>query len=173
MPDDTRPADPTPRSPSQVAATGPAGGRIVPDVPGNPQPGTPSSQKSLNDKLYLIRYRLDDRPHLRIVDPEKCREYHEDTKRPCAFFCPAHVYEWDEKEQRTIVEYERCVECGACRIEVGSDTKFACVDGPEFDGHKVNWKLARQRSVMFAEEEKRAMAEHRHEGGGCGCGCHQ
>lgn len=63
--------------------------------------------------------------------------------------------------------------CGACRIEVGSKTKFACVDGPEFDGHQVNWKLARQRSVMFREEEQRAMVEHRHEGGGCSCGCHQ
>ncbi len=63
--------------------------------------------------------------------------------------------------------------CGACRIEVGADTKFACVDGPEFDGHKVNWKLARQRSLMFAQEEKRAMLEHHNEGDVCGCRCHQ
>ncbi|KUG03650.1 hydrogenase, subunit gamma related [hydrocarbon metagenome] len=63
--------------------------------------------------------------------------------------------------------------CGACRIEVGSDTKFACVDGPEFDGHKVNWPLARQRSLIFAAEEKRAMLEHHNEGGGCGCRCQQ
>ncbi|MDH7479611.1 MAG: sulfide/dihydroorotate dehydrogenase-like FAD/NAD-binding protein [Syntrophomonadaceae bacterium] len=63
--------------------------------------------------------------------------------------------------------------CGACRVEVGADTKFACVDGPEFDGHKVNWKLARQRALIFAEEEKRAMVEHLHQGGGCACGCHQ
>ncbi len=63
--------------------------------------------------------------------------------------------------------------CGACRIEVGNNTKFACVDGPEFDGHKINWTLARQRSLMFAEEEKLAMLEHHNEGGVCRCSCHQ
>jgi ferredoxin--NADP+ reductase len=63
--------------------------------------------------------------------------------------------------------------CGACRIEVGTETKFACVDGPEFDGHGVNWKLARQRASMFKDEEKRAMIEYKHKGGGCACGCHQ
>jgi ferredoxin/flavodoxin---NADP+ reductase len=62
--------------------------------------------------------------------------------------------------------------CGGCRVEVGSATKFACVDGPEFDGHLVNWKLARQRSAMFTEEEKKAIAEHHAQGGGC-CSCHQ
>jgi hypothetical protein len=37
--------------------------------------------------------------------------------------------------------------CGACRVEVGGRTRFACVDGPEFDGHAVNWDqlMARQR----------------------------
>ena len=46
--------------------------------------------------------------------------------------------------------------CGACRVEVGGQTRFACVDGPEFDGHQVNWDrlLARQR--IYLEEEKRA-----------------
>jgi 2-polyprenylphenol hydroxylase and related flavodoxin oxidoreductases len=63
--------------------------------------------------------------------------------------------------------------CGACRIEVGNETKFACVDGPEFDGHRVNWKLASQRAAMFKDEEQRAMVEYKHEGGRCVCGCHQ
>lgn len=63
--------------------------------------------------------------------------------------------------------------CGACRIEVGADTKFACVDGPEFDGHQVNWTLARQRSLMFVEEEKQAMLNLENQGGTCKCGCHQ
>lgn len=62
--------------------------------------------------------------------------------------------------------------CGACRVEVGGKTRFACVDGPEFDGHLVNWELARQRALIFAEEEKRAMLEHKNEGGACGCRCH-
>lgn len=58
--------------------------------------------------------------------------------------------------------------CGACRISVGDETKFACVDGPEFDGHLVDWELAQRRSVMYKEEEQRAMAEGQC-GGGCGC----
>lgn len=65
--------------------------------------------------------------------------------------------------------------CGACRVQVGSDTKFACVDGPEFDGHQVDWELAKRRSRLFIQEEKRAIAEHEaeRERGRCGCGCHQ
>lgn len=63
--------------------------------------------------------------------------------------------------------------CGACRIQVGPDTKFACVDGPEFDGHLVDWDLAKRRSRMFAEAEKRASADldAQGKGGGRGCRC--
>ncbi|HWJ02736.1 MAG TPA: sulfide/dihydroorotate dehydrogenase-like FAD/NAD-binding protein [Verrucomicrobiae bacterium] len=58
--------------------------------------------------------------------------------------------------------------CGACRISVGGETKFACVDGPEFDGHLVDFNLAMKRLAYFKEEEKRAMARLNC-GGGCGC----
>lgn len=64
--------------------------------------------------------------------------------------------------------------CGACRVEVGAETRFACVDGPEFDGHQVNWELAKRRARMFVVEEKQALAEHDElRGGGCRCGCQQ
>ena len=43
--------------------------------------------------------------------------------------------------------------CGACRLEVDGKTKFACVDGPEFDGHKVDFDLAMKRSAFFRNEE--------------------
>lgn len=43
--------------------------------------------------------------------------------------------------------------CGACRITVDGETKFACVDGPEFDGHKVNFDEALKRSTMYKAEE--------------------
>ncbi len=43
--------------------------------------------------------------------------------------------------------------CGACRIEVEGTTKFACVDGPHFDGHKVNWDLVLARRKAYLEEE--------------------
>ncbi len=60
--------------------------------------------------------------------------------------------------------------CGACRIPVGNGTKFACVDGPEFDGHEVDWATAAMRARMFADEEKNAMeGYHQHTGGECQC----
>ena len=64
--------------------------------------------------------------------------------------------------------------CGACRVIVGDEVKFACVDGPEFDGHLVDWNLAMQRQQMYKTEEGRALLKLR-EGdthhGGCGqCG---
>ena len=43
--------------------------------------------------------------------------------------------------------------CGACRITVDGETKFACVDGPEFDGHKVNFEEAMRRQKIYKKEE--------------------
>lgn len=50
--------------------------------------------------------------------------------------------------------------CGGCRITVGGKTKFVCVDGPEFDGHEVDFDELLQRSEMYAREEHRAMWSH-------------
>jgi len=47
--------------------------------------------------------------------------------------------------------------CGGCRLTVGGETKFACVDGPEFDGHQVDWDGIIKRSAYYADEEKTAM----------------
>ena len=47
--------------------------------------------------------------------------------------------------------------CGGCRVTGGGVTKFACVDGPDFDGHQVDWAEAISRSRMFRPEEQRAM----------------
>ena len=44
--------------------------------------------------------------------------------------------------------------CGACRCEIEGKPKFACIDGPEFDGHKVNYDLAMKRMNIYKEEEK-------------------
>jgi len=46
--------------------------------------------------------------------------------------------------------------CGACRVEVGGKTKFVCVDGPEFDGHEVDWDLLLSRQRIYLPEEKLA-----------------
>ncbi|MCG0277622.1 MAG: sulfide/dihydroorotate dehydrogenase-like FAD/NAD-binding protein [Thermanaeromonas sp.] len=59
--------------------------------------------------------------------------------------------------------------CGACRVSVGGETKFACVDGPEFDAHLVDWDLALRRLNMYREEEAQALAYHSGEGGNCRC----
>ena len=47
--------------------------------------------------------------------------------------------------------------CGACRVSVGNETKFACVDGPEFDGHLINFDEVLIRSKMYVNEEKKSM----------------
>lgn len=64
--------------------------------------------------------------------------------------------------------------CGACRLTVGDEVKFACVDGPEFDGHLVDFDQAMKRQQIYKTEEGRAMLKLK-EGdthhGGCGhCG---
>jgi len=61
--------------------------------------------------------------------------------------------------------------CGACRVSVGGETKFACVDGPEFDGHAIDFDLAMKRAAVFKADEKLAMEalEERLKGGGCKC----
>ena len=45
--------------------------------------------------------------------------------------------------------------CGGCRVSVGGETKFACVDGPEFDGHKVDYDALMLRLQAYAEDEKK------------------
>lgn len=47
--------------------------------------------------------------------------------------------------------------CGCCRVSVADATKFACVDGPEFDGHKVDWDLVMKRQLTYCDEEKRSL----------------
>ena len=64
--------------------------------------------------------------------------------------------------------------CGACRVTIGDEVKFACVDGPEFDGHLVNFDEAMQRQQIYKTAEGRAYLKAK-EGethhGGCGnCG---
>ncbi|MDU6340581.1 MAG: sulfide/dihydroorotate dehydrogenase-like FAD/NAD-binding protein [Clostridium sp.] len=64
--------------------------------------------------------------------------------------------------------------CGACRVTVGNEVKFACVDGPEFDGHLVNFDESMRRQSMYKTEEGRAILKMEegdtHHRAGCGCG---
>jgi ferredoxin/flavodoxin---NADP+ reductase len=54
--------------------------------------------------------------------------------------------------------------CGACRVAVGGKTKFACVDGPEFDGHEVDFKMLANRLKTYCDAERMAYDKHK-----CGC----
>jgi ferredoxin--NADP+ reductase len=49
--------------------------------------------------------------------------------------------------------------CGGCRLSVGGETKFACVDGPEFDGHLVDFDEAMARGAMYRDFELHAREE--------------
>ena len=53
--------------------------------------------------------------------------------------------------------------CGACRVSVGGKTFFACVDGPEFDGHKVDWDLLLNRQRMYQDLELQASEAYERE----------
>jgi ferredoxin--NADP+ reductase len=55
--------------------------------------------------------------------------------------------------------------CGACRVAVGGKTRFTCVDGPEFDGHQVDFDLLTSRLRMYCDQESEAYEKHR-------CGWH-
>jgi ferredoxin--NADP+ reductase len=50
--------------------------------------------------------------------------------------------------------------CGGCRVSVGGETKFACVDGPEFDGHKVDFDELTRRLQAYCEEEKKCYNDY-------------
>jgi ferredoxin--NADP+ reductase len=57
--------------------------------------------------------------------------------------------------------------CGACRVTVGGETKFGCVDGPDFDGLAVDWEELMSRQRIYADDERLADAEYSR-----GCSCH-
>ncbi len=56
--------------------------------------------------------------------------------------------------------------CGCCRVSVGGETKFACVDGPEFDGHQVDFEELMKRLTAYVPQEKQAMEHFEHQ---CSC----
>jgi ferredoxin--NADP+ reductase len=51
--------------------------------------------------------------------------------------------------------------CGACRVSIGGKTKFTCVDGPEFDGHQVDFAILANRLRMYSQQEKQSQEEYR------------
>jgi len=51
--------------------------------------------------------------------------------------------------------------CGGCRVLVGGKSQFACVDGPEFDAHDVDFNVLIQRNRMYREAEQRSLEEYK------------
>jgi len=50
--------------------------------------------------------------------------------------------------------------CGGCRVNVDGKTRYTCVDGPEFDGHQVDWDLLMSRQRIYLEEEKCSLEKY-------------
>jgi NAD(P)H-flavin reductase len=59
--------------------------------------------------------------------------------------------------------------CGGCRVLVGGKTRFACTDGPDFDGHQVDWDMLMNRQKIYKDDENRSFEEwkERHQGAVC------
>ncbi len=68
--------------------------------------------QSIDDKLFSVKYKNGTETHL-IADTSKCRDCKE---KCCLYICPAHVYEWSDEDKELLVNFENCLECGACRI---------------------------------------------------------
>lgn len=71
-----------------------------------------NKKTNINDKLSKVKYTADVESHLK-PDFNKCLIC---KSKVCTYVCPAQVYEWDEENQKLVVGYENCLECGACRI---------------------------------------------------------
>ena len=71
-----------------------------------------SKDNTIENKLSTLKYYCDDKSHL-ILDKEICKNCEEKT---CLYVCPARVYEVEPETKEITVQYENCLECGACRM---------------------------------------------------------
>jgi ferredoxin like protein len=67
---------------------------------------------TVDEKMATVKIKIDKEAHI-IVKKELCREC---TKRPCLTICPAENYQWNEKGNELIFNYEGCLECGTCKL---------------------------------------------------------
>jgi ferredoxin like protein len=70
------------------------------------------SSLSVDDKMATIKIKIDKKAHITVIK-ECCRDC---TTRPCLVVCTAENYQWDEKRDELVFNYEGCLECGACRL---------------------------------------------------------
>jgi len=95
-------------------------------------------KETVEEKLGLLDFKKYTETHVTLKDSSanapcvgECKE------RPCVTICPAKVYEWEEEHKKVIVNYENCIECGACRMLCPFDN-IEC-DWPPA-GHGVKYK---------------------------------
>lgn len=91
--------------------------------------------KSLDDKLFVNRYKAYKETHLKITDESKCLNCKD---KPCTYICPAQVYAWSDLEQKILTAYEGCLECGTCRY--GCTYKVIDWQNPK-GGYGVQYKF--------------------------------
>lgn len=91
--------------------------------------------RKITERLYQTRFKVFKENHL-IVDKSKCIQC---ADKPCILCCPANVYRWDGSKEsgRLIVEYDGCLECGACEV-VCPYSKITLTYPPA--GHGVNFR---------------------------------
>ena len=66
---------------------------------------------SIEEKLYTVRFKADEKSHLKVIDPEKCKKC---KRKQCTYTCPAECYKLEGEVAQ--VSFEGCLECGTCRI---------------------------------------------------------
>ena len=75
---------------------------------------TSAPSARVEEKLYNVRFKTDEAlSHLIISNTQMCLRC---SDKPCTTFCPVLVYKWELTDNKISVGYEKCVECGACRI---------------------------------------------------------
>jgi ferredoxin like protein len=68
---------------------------------------------TIEEKLGLLTFKNDHQSHIKIMEADVCLKC---VNKPCVTGCPAKVYEWDKAQEKIIVSYENCIECGAARM---------------------------------------------------------
>ena len=68
--------------------------------------------KTNQNPLKYVRIKVADHSHIYLRDKQRCQR--ECENKPCTYFCPTRVYSWSGEDKEIKVDYQRCVECGAC-----------------------------------------------------------
>ena len=87
----------------------------------------------LEDMVQFVTINPDSKTHIKLREPNLCVSQCEN--KPCTYICPSHVYDYDSNNKKMLIEYQRCVECGACI--------YAC------PVENINWEYPRPKYGVF------------------------